>query len=93
MDKKTLIEVFEFFPKAKWITQGGKDQFYEIKLHTSQPTIVDYNWWRPNTKIELLGWQCSFTDTNLRSSFKIDWKNRRTWQKRIVSRQEIMEEG
>jgi hypothetical protein len=48
-NKKTLKEVFEFFPDAQWITE--QENYYKIKLFNSKekPMYVSHMWMDHNT--------------------------------------------
>lgn len=84
-NKKSLREIFEFFPDAQWITQDkGKNGL--ISLHTKEPTH-DKTW----SKFD--HWSsCIDTQSQIdRRILKLDWQHRKTWKERCVSRSEIME--
>ena len=91
-NKKTLKEVFEFFPKAKWITQDGKkserpNQVY-IYLNTpEQWTPYESEWWRQDK--ESIGNEVISIPASM---INIDWGERRAWLQRCISREEVMGE-
>ena len=86
-NKKTLKEVFEFFPNAKWITQDkGRDGI--ISIHVKKPEI-ERTW---------CAWDHWDSDIDSQSHIDkrimtIDWGGRRTWEQRCVSREEILTKG
>ena len=82
--KKSLKEVFEFFPNAKWITQDkGKNGM--INIHMTEP------WQEP-----MFGthshWESDInTMSNIdQSILQIDWGKIRTWDKKFVSREGVL---
>ena len=85
INKKSLCEVFEFFPDAQWITKDkGKKGL--ISIHREKPKIErtwsEYDHWESNLD----------TVSEIDSSIlKIDWQHRKTWKERCVSRAEIMD--
>lgn len=84
-NKKSLREVFEFFPGAKWITQD-KGRSGVISIHMSKPektrTWSEYDHWSSDIDNEINIDRCIL---------QIDWQHRKTWKKRCVSRSEIIE--
>ena len=88
-NKKSIREVFDFFPNAKWMAQDRLG----LRIYTKpmKPEIHDF----------LKGWY-QFLENRTQfhqgyslneSIIKIDWGNRRTWKQRIVSRSEAMDEN
>jgi len=85
MDKKSLKEVFEFFPNAKWITQDSRGEGHSIKIweQSERPEIHVYS---PNRV-----WDNWSVVINIYPLFmELDWGHRRTWKSRIVSREEVV---
>lgn len=87
MSKKSLKEVFEFFPNAKWITECeyfGNTFIQVIIGGESGGEKPEYNfeehvWSGPNCTIDFL----------ISEIGEIDWGHRRTWNTRCVSREEV----
>lgn len=92
MNKKSLREVFEFFPNAKWVTQ---DENGSETIHSNNPTTKGCVglWASRGYKLDLsrlVGFMRSTEGENL--IFEIDWQHRKTWKQRCVSREEVMGE-
>ena len=81
-NKKSLCEVFEFFPDAQWITEDSHGN-YVIWKSRFKPEIneLGYN--------EGLVKNTDFIIVDC--MLQIDWQHRKTWKERCVSRSEIME--
>ena len=75
MEKKTLREVFEFFPNAKWITEASET--INIWDKTRKPKYGN-GFYYGNTKISQIYYN---------RGFNIDWEGREV---KCVSRKEIM---
>ena len=78
-NKKSLCEVFEFFPDAQWITEGDSG---EIELWFVRPLDYEGYWYSEGFD------NVAEIDSDI---LKIDWQHRKTWKERCVSRAEIME--
>ena len=76
-NKKTLKEVFEFFPDAQWITE---DDDGNVGIWNRKPEIT-VTWFSDE----------DFNDTIIDlNHIKIDWQHRKTWRERCVSRAEVL---
>jgi len=84
MNKKSLKEVFEFFPDAKWITQDSRettDGWIVIYFQKDKPLNDDEYYWNLH--------EDTCTTVSLKT-LMIDWGNRKTWKSKCVSREEII---
>ena len=84
MNKKSLKEMFEFFPNANWISQD-KGRNGLISIHIDKPEKMALFF-------ELDHWLSSINNMSGldRKLCQIDWGNRKTWISRCISRKEVM---
>ena len=96
MSKKTLKEVFEFFPTAKWVTQDGRNsdsRTVNIYFSENQPFPDDnHQDWLQEVDKSLQGDERDIINV-MPNDLQIHWGNRKTWDKRCVSRYEIIQPG
>lgn len=89
---KSLREIFEFFPNAKYITgnrttYGDGTVIEETLLHTQcKPNICSSGDWVGNSFESVQLGTCA-------GSIDVDWGNLKTTRSRFVSREEIINEG
>lgn len=85
MNNKSLREVFEFFPNAKWITESLFGRTY-ILFKENKPLMYRDAWIKSPY---IAHPDMVFIDKS--DMFQIDWEHRKTWGERCVSREDIME--
>lgn len=93
-NKKSLKEVFEFFPNAQWITQDGRNsESRTVNIYFSKnmpfPDYTHQDWLQEIYK-SLQGDERDIINI-MPSDLQIDWQHRKTWKERCVSRSQIME--
>lgn len=82
-NKKTLKEVFEFFSDAEWIAENENGMI-----------VVTFSKQRPTQEACIGHWMDLGKFMTIYRFIEIQWPdNLGTWDKRCVSREEIMEES